>query len=142
GLPREQGLTGVPERRGRAVVPGERARLPHPGWNPGDAGGGGAAAHRRGAGVPQGLIRHRMPGWRRDVTVGYNRAPGFQSTGRTSVMNRPGLITVNDLPDVARHGLQSPLESLDWVGMSGIRQPLLIRDGRQVRTVQSRVQIY
>lgn len=57
-------------------------------------------------------------------------------------MNRPAPIAVNDLPDVARHGLQSPLESLDWVGMSGINQPLLIRDGRNVRSVQSRVQIY
>jgi GTP cyclohydrolase I len=57
-------------------------------------------------------------------------------------MNRPELISVNDLPDVARHGLQSPLETLDWVGMSGIHQPLMIRDGRSVRAVQSRVQIY
>jgi GTP cyclohydrolase I len=57
-------------------------------------------------------------------------------------MNRPELISVNDLPDVARHGLQSPLESLDWVGMSGIHQPLMIRDGKTVRGVQSRVQIY
>lgn len=57
-------------------------------------------------------------------------------------MNRPELISVNDLPDVARHGLQSPLETLDWVGMSGINQPLLIRDGDAVRGVQSRVQIY
>lgn len=57
-------------------------------------------------------------------------------------MNRPELIAVNDLPDVARHGLQSPHETLDWVGMSGINQPLLIRDGGSLRNVQSRVQIY
>jgi GTP cyclohydrolase I len=57
-------------------------------------------------------------------------------------MNRPEFIAVKDLPDVARHGLQSPLESLDWVGMSGIHQPLLIRDGKAVRGVQSRVQVY
>lgn len=60
-------------------------------------------------------------------------------------MNRPELIARNDrseLPDVARHGLESPLETLDWVGMSGIHQPLLIRDGRTSRPVQSRVQIY
>jgi GTP cyclohydrolase IB len=57
-------------------------------------------------------------------------------------MNKPELISVNGLPDVARHGLTSPLESLDWVGMSGIHQPLQIRDGRNVRSVQSRVQIY
>ncbi|MDZ7668547.1 MAG: GTP cyclohydrolase FolE2 [Gammaproteobacteria bacterium] len=57
-------------------------------------------------------------------------------------MNRPELIVANDLPDVARHGLQSPLATLDWVGMSGIHQPLMIRDGSAVRGVQSRVQIY
>lgn len=57
-------------------------------------------------------------------------------------MNRPELIVANDLPDVARHGLQSPLAALDWVGMSGIHQPLMIRDGNAVRGVQSRVQIY
>lgn len=57
-------------------------------------------------------------------------------------MNRPELIAVNDMPDVARHALQSPLETLDWVGMSGIHQPLSIRDGKAVRQVQSRVQIY
>jgi GTP cyclohydrolase IB len=57
-------------------------------------------------------------------------------------MNTPGPMTLRDMPDVARHGLQSPLETLDWVGMSGIHQPLLIRDGKAVRPVQSRVQIF
>jgi GTP cyclohydrolase IB len=57
-------------------------------------------------------------------------------------MNRPELIAVNEMPDVARHALQGPLETLDWVGMSGIHQPLLLRDGKDVRHVQSRVQIY
>ncbi len=57
-------------------------------------------------------------------------------------MNRPELISANELPDVARHGLEAPHESLDWVGMSGINQPLAIRDGGNVRNVQSRVQIY
>lgn len=57
-------------------------------------------------------------------------------------MNKPELIALNDMPDVARHGLQSPLGTLDWVGMSGINQPLVIRDGDAVRNVQSRVQIY
>jgi GTP cyclohydrolase I len=61
-------------------------------------------------------------------------------------MNRPEPLSlfdkVKELPDVARHGLQSPLASLDWVGMSGIHQPLLIRDGDAIRGVQSRVQIY
>ncbi len=62
--------------------------------------------------------------------------------GKTTSVNRPGFISFGDLPDVARHALESPLESLDWVGMSGIRQPLMIRDGSAVRSVQSRVQIY
>lgn len=57
-------------------------------------------------------------------------------------MNRPEFIAPNDLPDVARNGLEAPLESLDWVGMSGIHQPLTIRDGDATRAVQSRVQIY
>ncbi len=57
-------------------------------------------------------------------------------------MNRSVPIALNELPDVARHGLESPLETLDWVGMSGIHQPLQIRDGGTVRGVQSRVQIY
>lgn len=57
-------------------------------------------------------------------------------------MNRSVPIALNELPDVARHGLEGPLETLDWVGMSGIHQPLKIRDGSMVRGVQSRVQIY
>ncbi|MAT85265.1 MAG: GTP cyclohydrolase I FolE2 [Gammaproteobacteria bacterium] len=57
-------------------------------------------------------------------------------------MNRPEILPVSELPDVARLGLDSPLETLDWVGMSGIHQPLVIRDGAANRAVQSRVQIY
>ena len=57
-------------------------------------------------------------------------------------MNRPEFLPATELPDVARLGLESPLETLDWVGMSGIHQPLVIRDGADSRTVQSRVQIY
>lgn len=57
-------------------------------------------------------------------------------------MNRPEFLPASELPDVARLGLESPLETLDWVGMSGIHQPLVIRDGADSRAVQSRVQIY
>lgn len=57
-------------------------------------------------------------------------------------MNRPEFLPATELPDVARLGLESPLETLDWVGMSGIHQPLVIRDGAVSRAVQSRVQIY
>ena len=57
-------------------------------------------------------------------------------------MNRPEFLPASELPDVARLGLESPLETLDWVGMSGIHQPLVIRAGADSRAVQSRVQIY
>ena len=57
-------------------------------------------------------------------------------------MNKPELIATNEMPDVARIGLQQPHATLDWVGMSGIHQPLLIRDGKATRQAQTRVQIY
>lgn len=57
-------------------------------------------------------------------------------------MNRAELIRLDNMPDVARRELQMPHETLDWVGMSGIHQPLLVRDGTSVRQVQARVQIY
>ena len=57
-------------------------------------------------------------------------------------MNKPELIAVNDMPDVASHELQQPHVTLDWVGMSDIHQPLLVRDGKQTKHVQTRVQIY
>jgi GTP cyclohydrolase I len=57
-------------------------------------------------------------------------------------MNKAELIKLDNMPDVARHELKMPHETLDWVGMSGINQPLLVRDGGQVRQVQAKVQIY
>jgi GTP cyclohydrolase IB len=57
-------------------------------------------------------------------------------------MTKPTLIAFNDLPDVTSAGLHLPNGTLDWVGMSGIHQPLLIRDGKAVRPVQAQVQIY
>jgi len=57
-------------------------------------------------------------------------------------MNKPELIAVNDMPDVASHELQQPHVTLDWVGMSDIHQPLLVRDGKHTKHVQTRVQIY
>lgn len=57
-------------------------------------------------------------------------------------MNKAELIKLDNMPDVARRELQMPHETLDWVGMSGIHQPLLVRDGASVRQVQARVQIY
>lgn len=57
-------------------------------------------------------------------------------------MNKPELIAVNDMPDVASRELQQPHVTLDWVGMSDIHQPLLVRDGKHTKPVQTRVQIY
>jgi GTP cyclohydrolase I len=57
-------------------------------------------------------------------------------------MNKPELIAVNEMPDVARMDLHQPHATLDWVGMSGIHQPLVIRDGKSTRQAQTRVQIY
>jgi GTP cyclohydrolase I len=57
-------------------------------------------------------------------------------------MNKPELVAINDLPDVASRELHMPQVTLDWVGMADIHQPLLIRDGRQTKQVQTRVQIY
>lgn len=57
-------------------------------------------------------------------------------------MNKPELVAITDLPDVASRELHMPQVTLDWVGMADIHQPLLIRDGRQTKQVQTRVQIY
>jgi GTP cyclohydrolase I len=60
----------------------------------------------------------------------------------SAVVNKPELVAVNEMPDVARMGLPQPHSTLDWVGMSGIHQPLLVRDGKHSRQAQTRVQIY
>ncbi len=57
-------------------------------------------------------------------------------------MNKLELISANEMPDVASHGLQEPHVTLDWVGMAGIHQPLLVRDGASAKQVQAKVQIY
>ncbi len=57
-------------------------------------------------------------------------------------MNKPELVAINDLPDVASRELHMPQVTLDWVGMADVHQPLMIRDGRTTRQVQTRVQIY
>ena len=56
--------------------------------------------------------------------------------------NTPGLVLVTDMPDIASRELRNPEETLDWVGMGEVHQPLRIRDGSNVREVQARVQIY
>lgn len=57
-------------------------------------------------------------------------------------MNKPELIALPELPDIAKRELHQPHVTLDWVGMSDIHQPLLVRDGEQTKHVQTRVQIY
>ena len=57
-------------------------------------------------------------------------------------MNKPELVSETDMPDVAMGELRSPQGTLDWVGMGDVHQPLKIRDGRDEREVQARVQIY
>ncbi|MCZ6618547.1 MAG: GTP cyclohydrolase FolE2 [Gammaproteobacteria bacterium] len=46
------------------------------------------------------------------------------------------------MPDVARGELHAPEVTLNWVGMSDIHQPLLVRDGDKNKQVQSRVQVF
>ncbi len=57
-------------------------------------------------------------------------------------MNKAELVAINAMPDVASHELHAPAVALDWVGMSDIHQPLLVRDGNQIKQVQSRVQVF
>ena len=57
-------------------------------------------------------------------------------------MNKAELIRIDGMPDVASRELHMPHETLDWVGMNGIHQPLLVRDGAATRQVQTKVQIY
>ena len=61
-------------------------------------------------------------------------------------MNKPALVGnsghIRELPDVASSEHLEPQATLDWVGMAGIRQPLMLRDGDRVAQVQTRVQAY
>ncbi len=57
-------------------------------------------------------------------------------------MNKAELVAINAMPDVASRELHAPAVTLDWVGMSDIHQPLLVRDGDKIKQVQSRVQVF
>lgn len=46
------------------------------------------------------------------------------------------------MPDIALRPLTKPQGKLDWVGMSAIHQPVLIRDGGEEQRVQATVQVY
>jgi GTP cyclohydrolase IB len=46
------------------------------------------------------------------------------------------------MPDIAGRPHANPQGTLDWVGMSEIHQPILLRDGGAEQRVQARVQVY
>lgn len=46
------------------------------------------------------------------------------------------------MPDIASNAHQQPQGTLDWVGMSGIHQPFLIRDAGSVSQVHGQAQVY
>ena len=54
----------------------------------------------------------------------------------------PQLVNTTDMPDVQRTTVGELRGTLDWVGMSNISQPLLVRDSGTTRQVQSKVQVY
>ncbi|MGD8417508.1 MAG: GTP cyclohydrolase FolE2 [Pseudomonadales bacterium] len=57
-------------------------------------------------------------------------------------MSTPERALTSEMPDVARRPHSEPQGTLDWVGMSEIHQPILLRDGNAVQRVQADVQIY
>ena len=58
-----------------------------------------------------------------------------------AALNGAGL-KASEMPDVATRGVRGLASTLDWVGMSSIRQPLRIRDGGEVRQVEAQAQLY
>ncbi len=46
------------------------------------------------------------------------------------------------MPDVARRTMGEAQDTLDWVGMSHVHQPLLVKDGEVSKAVQAKVQVY
>jgi GTP cyclohydrolase I len=52
------------------------------------------------------------------------------------------LVPVLDMPDVANRVLKKAQETLDWVGMSDVHQPLQIKDGTQNKEVHASIQVY
>ena len=57
-------------------------------------------------------------------------------------MNKPELAHVANMPDIASRELRQPQVALDWVGMSSIHQPLLVKDSGKIKQVQTKVQVY
>jgi len=57
-------------------------------------------------------------------------------------MSKPTLVSSQNMPDVARRVMGEAQTSLDWVGMSHVHQPLLVKDGENSKSVQAKVQVY
>ena len=57
-------------------------------------------------------------------------------------MTKPTLVASQMMPDVARRDMAEAQEELDWVGMSHVHQPLLVKDGDVSKAVQANVQVY
>ncbi|MEM8767852.1 MAG: GTP cyclohydrolase FolE2 [Pseudomonadota bacterium] len=51
-------------------------------------------------------------------------------------------IATNEMPDIAGRAYEEAQGKLDWVGMSAIHQPILVRDGNEEQRVQAEVQVY
>lgn len=57
-------------------------------------------------------------------------------------MSKPTLVSTQDMPDIARRSFNEAQATLDWVGMSQVHQPLLVKDGDVSKAVQAHVQVY
>ncbi len=57
-------------------------------------------------------------------------------------MSTPKPVELASMPDIAGRPHAKPQGTLDWVGMSDIHQPILIRAGNVNQRVQARVQVY
>jgi GTP cyclohydrolase I len=57
-------------------------------------------------------------------------------------MSTPLPANISTMPDIAGRPYAAPQGTLDWVGMSDIHQPILVRDGKESHNTQARVQVY
>jgi GTP cyclohydrolase I len=57
-------------------------------------------------------------------------------------MSSPMPADQQTMPDIAGRPHLQPQGTLDWVGMSDIHQPILVRDGNETQRVQADVQVY
>jgi len=57
-------------------------------------------------------------------------------------MSTPLPVNVTSMPDIAGRPHAEPQGKLDWVGMSDIHQPILVREGSDAHKAQAQVQVY